>query len=60
MKPPPRVSEEKEEVSPGVEEEDRCSGVPTSPSSHLMKPPPGTREERCGSGKSVPSPAYAR
>jgi hypothetical protein len=44
---PPGVPEEDE--SPDVEEEKRCGGSPTSPSSHPMKPPPGAREEEwCG------------
>jgi hypothetical protein len=61
MKPPPCVLKEEEEPpgvleeeeSPGVPEEEkspdveeeRCSGPPTSPPSHPMKPPPSMREE---------------
>jgi hypothetical protein len=55
MKTPPHVSEEEEEPagvpeeeeSPGVEEERRI-GLPTSPLSRSMKPPPSVRDEqRC-------------
>jgi hypothetical protein len=49
MKPHPYVSEEKEKP-PGIEEEERCDGPPTSTPSRPIKPPPGTREEeRCDS-----------
>jgi hypothetical protein len=45
MKPPLGVSEEEEPL--GIPEEEESP--PTSPRSHLMKPPPGAREEeRCG------------
>jgi hypothetical protein len=62
MKPPPCVSEEEEppgvpeeEESPGVKEWERCGGPSTSPSSRLMKPPPGVREEEwCNDGWSFP------
>jgi hypothetical protein len=56
MKPPPCVLEEgeqppsmlEEEESPGVEDEEWCSGPPTSPLSHWKKPTPSGTEERCG------------
>jgi hypothetical protein len=46
-KPPLGMWEEEEPLGMPEEEEP----PPTSPRSHLMKPPPVTREEeRCGSG----------
>jgi hypothetical protein len=52
---PPRTSEEEEPLGVLEEEEEPPTCVeeepsPTSPLSHLIKPPPGVRkEERCGS-----------
>jgi hypothetical protein len=59
---PPGMPEEEEEPpgvleeeSPGIEEEERCGGLPISPSSRLMKPPSDVREEvRRGGGWSFP------